>query len=269
MAVTCWLWPQRPGYVIQSGKGIIAGRGSTSVVEYELNHLGQPVGLMLEEWQAPIWPQRKSMAGSYCRLEAIDPALHADALFASYQLDNEGRVWTYLPYGPFASPGEYRQWLEQTCLGDDPLFYAIVDNNSNAAIGVASYLRIVPATGSIEIGHLCYSPLLQRTTAATEAMYLMMRQVFELGYRRCEWKCNALNQASRRAAERLGFRFEGIFRQANIVKGRNRDTAWYSVIDTEWPALQPAFESWLQASNFDAKGEQLVSLSELTQLLLD
>jgi len=152
-------------------------------------------------------------------------------------------------------------------LGDDPLFYAIVDPGTNAAIGIASYLRILPAMGSIEIGHLCYSPLLQRTTAATEAIYIMMQQAFELGYRRCEWKCNALNQASRQAALRLGFRFEGVFRQALVSKGRNRDSAWFSVINGEWPALQQAIASWLQPANFDSRGEQLVSLSEMTQLL--
>jgi RimJ/RimL family protein N-acetyltransferase len=240
-----------------------------SPLDYQLNPLGQAVGLELDDWQVPSPPPRRAMNGRYCRLEPLDPERHAEALFSSYQLDREGRIWTYLPYGPFDSLGAYRSWLEESCLDEDPLFFAIVDNNSHAAIGVASYLRIVPATGCFEIGHLCYSPLLQRTTAATEAIYLMMQQAFELGYRRCEWKCNALNQASRRAAERLGFRFEGIFRQAAIVKGRNRDTAWYSLIDSEWPALRPAFESWLAAANFDHRGEQLVSLSELTQLLTE
>jgi len=236
-------------------------------MEYQLNEFGQPVGQVVTDWRPPEWPHHRCMDGRYCRLEPIDPDRHAEALFASYQLDREGRIWTYLPYGPFAGPGEYRQWMEQNCLGNDPQFYAIVDPTSRAAIGVAGYMRIVPAMGSIEIGHLCYSPLLQRTTAATEAIFLMMQQAFTQGYRRVEWKCNALNQASRHAAERLGFHFEGVFRQAAVIKGHNRDTAWFSVIDSEWPALQLAFESWMQASNFDSRGQQLVSLSELTKLL--
>lgn len=236
-------------------------------MEYELNSLGQPIGLEVEDWHAPEWPPHKVLEGRYCRLEPLSLERHTETLFDAYRLDTEERLWTYLPYGPFAEVAEYRQWLQDNAMSEDPLFYAIVDPSSNAAIGVASYMRIMPAMGSVEIGHLCYSPLLQRTTAATEAIYIMMQQVFEQGYRRCEWKCNALNQASRQAALRLGFRFEGIFRQALITKGRNRDTAWLSVIDGEWPALQQAIETWLQPSNFDSRGEQLVSLSELTQLL--
>ena len=146
----------------------------------------------------------------------------------------------------------------------DPLFYAIVDLAKGEAVGVASYLRISPSSGSIEVGHINYSPLLQRTPAATEAMYLMMAQAFDLGYRRYEWKCHALNAPSRSAAQRLGFSFEGIFRQAAVVKGRNRDTAWYAAIDEEWPALREAFERWLDPTNFDEKGNQRVRLSDLT-----
>ena len=146
---------------------------------------------------------------------------------------------------------------------NDPLFFAIIDQSTNCAVGVASYLRIDPNSGSIEVGHINYSPLLQRTPGATEAMYLMMKNAFELGYRRYEWKCNALNAPSRIAAERLGFSFEGIFRQAGVIKGRNRDTAWYSVIDPEWPALREAFVKWLEPSNFDPKGQQFVSLKTL------
>ena len=150
--------------------------------------------------------------------------------------------------------------MAETCRGSDPLFYAVVDAATGGATGVASYLRIDPANGSIEVGHINYSPLLQRTPAATEAMYLMMWHVFELGYRRYEWKCNALNAASCAAAERLGFSFEGIFRQAAVVKGRNRDTAWYSLIDEEWPALREAFQRWLAPSNFDGQGRQRTRL---------
>jgi RimJ/RimL family protein N-acetyltransferase len=158
--------------------------------------------------------------------------------------------------------------MEQTCRGVDPLFYAVVEKIEDRAVGVASYLRIDPANGSIEVGHINYSPLLQRTPAATEAMYLMMRHVFDLGYRRYEWKCNALNAASRVAARRLGFSFEGVFRQAGVVKGRNRDTAWYAMIDKEWPALREAFLRWLDPSNFDEQGRQRARLSVLTAPVL-
>jgi RimJ/RimL family protein N-acetyltransferase len=151
---------------------------------------------------------------------------------------------------------------------DDPQFHAIVDRATGQAVGVASYLRIDPAAGSIEVGHINYSPLLQRTVAATETMYLMMRRAFELGYRRYEWKCNALNAPSRGAAQRLGFSYEGVFRQARVDKGRNRDTAWYAMIDTEWPALDQAFRRWLDPANFDEQGRQRTSLSELTAPVL-
>lgn len=172
-------------------------------------------------------------------------------------------MWTYLLSGPFASLAEYRTWLEAKQASDDPLFFAIVDGATRLAVGLASYLRIDAANGSMEVGHLQFSPLLQRTAAATEAMYLMMKQAFELGYRRYEWKCDALNAASRRAAERLGFSFEGIFRQAVVYKGRNRDTAWYSIIDKEWPAIDAAYRQWLDPANFDEAGQQRSSLSAL------
>ena len=164
--------------------------------------------------------------------------------------------------------GAWHRILDRECMSNDPLFHAIVDNATGKAIGLASYLRIDPASGSIEVGHINYSPLLQRTPAATEAMYLMMQRVFELGYRRYEWKCDALNARSRAAAQRYGFSFEGIFRQATVYKGRNRDTAWYAIIDREWPALQAAFLQWLDPSNFDADGRQRVRLADLTGVVL-
>jgi RimJ/RimL family protein N-acetyltransferase len=163
---------------------------------------------------------------------------------------------------------DFRDWLEQQSGTRDPLFFAVVDPASGEAVGVASYLRISPSCGSIEVGHLHFSPKLQRMPAATEAMYLMMLHAFELGYRRYEWKCDSLNEASRNAALRLGLSFEGIFRQAVVVKGRNRDTAWFAAIDKEWPALREAFEKWLSPSNFDADGRQRVSLSSLTRPIL-
>jgi RimJ/RimL family protein N-acetyltransferase len=204
------------------------------------------------------------MEGRNCRVEPIDPEIHAEDLFRAFTADQEGRIWTYLPYGPFVALRDFRAWLEKTCLGDDPFFHAIVEQESGKALGVASYLRIEPAVGVIEVGHINLSPALQRTVLATEAMYLMMARVFdELGYRRYEWKCNALNDGSRRAAERLGFTFEGVFRQATIVKGRNRDTAWFSILDSEWPEAKAAFKAWLDPANFDAAGQQKRSLSAL------
>ncbi|MEZ5450761.1 MAG: GNAT family protein [Thiolinea sp.] len=166
-----------------------------------------------------------------------------------------------MPYGPFATLAAFQDWLRASALGDDPLFHAIIDLNTGKAVGVATLMRIDPANGSIETGHIHYSPLLQRKPAATEAMYLLMRRVFdELGYRRYEWKCNALNAASRQAALRLGFQFEGIFRQMQVVRGHNRDTAWFSIIDREWPAIKTALEHWLDPANFDTHGCQLSSL---------
>ncbi len=206
------------------------------------------------------------MEGRYCRLEPIDADKHAADLHAANAEDGDGRIWTYLPYGPFATGADYRIWLEQTCLGDDPLFHAVIDGATGRAVGIASYLRIEPAVGVIEVGHINYAPPLQRTPAATEAMFLMMRRVFhELGYRRYEWKCDALNARSRTAAARLGFRFEGVFRQATIYKGRNRDTAWFAITDDDWPALEAHFERWLDPGNFDGGGNQRESLSSLTR----
>ncbi len=177
-------------------------------------------------------------------------------------------MWTYLPYGPFHSFTEFESWLVAFGVGTDPMVHAILDSESNDVAGIAAFMRITPASGSIEVGHVVFSPRLQCATLATEAMYLMMRRAFELGYRRYEWKCDALNAKSRTAAQRLGFSFEGIFRQATVYKNRNRDTAWFSVIDGEWPALRQAFERWLAASNFDADGRQRLRLSDLTAPLL-
>jgi RimJ/RimL family protein N-acetyltransferase len=227
-----------------------------------INHLGQPIGFPLPGWTPPPPPPRDPLAGRYCRVEPLDPRRHAAELFEANKLDVEGRMWTYLAVGPFATLDSYLEWMHASCGGGDPLFHAIVDASTGRAAGVASYLRIEPKNGSIEVGHLAFSPLLQRTPAATEAMYLMMRRAFELGYRRYEWKCDALNAPSRAAAERYGFTFEGIFRQATVYKGRNRDTAWYSVLDREWPALEAAFARWLDPANFDADGRQRTRLQD-------
>jgi RimJ/RimL family protein N-acetyltransferase len=227
-----------------------------------VNHLGQPIGFPLPGWSARPRPPRTAMVGQWCTVEPIDPTRHACALYAAYALDKQGRNWTYLPYGPFAAFEDYRAWLEQDSRGDDPMRHVIIEHRSGRAEGVASLMRIDPAAGVIEVGGINYAPPLQRTPAATEAMYLLMRRVFdELGYRRYEWKCDALNAPSRAAAQRLGFRYEGMFRQATVTKMRNRDTCWFSILDSEWPALKQAFERWLDPSNFDAAGQQRQSLS--------
>lgn len=233
-----------------------------------VNHLGQPIGLPLPDWKPALLPPREAIHGQYCRVEPLEIARHAADLHAANLADTEHRNWTYLSYGPFASLADYAAWMEATCLGADPLFYAIIDGATGKAVGVAAYLRIAPAFGTIEVGHINFSPLLQRQPAATEAMYLLMRRAFELGYRRYEWKCDALNAKSRAAAQRLGLSYEGIFRQATVYKGRNRDTAWYAAVDGEWAELRAAFETWLDPANFDAVGRQRARLSDLTAPIL-
>ena len=233
-------------------------------MEDRINELGQPIGFALPGGQPPPRPPRQPMQGRLCRIEPLDPARHAESLFRANSLDRDGRGWTYLPYGPFERFEDYLDWMRSTCLGDDPLFFTILDPQTGQALGLASYLRIDPRNGSIEVGHLRFSSLLQRRPAATEAMYLMMKRAFELGYRRYEWKCDALNAPSRAAALRLGLTFEGIFRQAFVYKERSRDNAWFAAIDGDWPALERAFQRWLAADNFDARGEQRTRLSDLT-----
>jgi RimJ/RimL family protein N-acetyltransferase len=233
----------------------------------DVNALGQPIGEAVPAWVPPPLPPREAMQGRYCRVEPIDERFAAD-LHAANVRDADGRTWTYLPYGPFASEADYRRWMTATCLGPDPLFHAVVDNATSRAVGVAAYMRIAPDAGTIEVGHVHFSPLLQRTRGATDAMFLMMKRAFDLGYRRYEWKCDALNAPSRAAAQRLGFSYEGIFRQATVYRGRNRDTAWYAAIDSEWPTLAQAFEAWLDPANFDEAGRQRVRLSDLTRPLL-
>ncbi len=228
------------------------------------NVLGQPIGFPMPNWKNPSPPSKEKMEGRFCRVERLNPQIHAAHLFESNAIDQSGSLWTYLPYGPFPTSDSYRGWIETVCNGSDPLFFAIISVDKNQAPGVASYMRIDTGVGSVEVGHINYSPLLQRTPAATEAMYLMMKRAFESGYRRYEWKCDALNAKSRSAAIRLGFTFEGVFRQASIYKGRSRDTAWYSIIDSEWPALDKAFLQWLEPANFDEMGKQRVRLTELT-----
>ncbi len=207
---------------------------------------------------------RITLQGRLVEMTPLDPSIHADALYEGTCGPGKDDLWLYLPQGPFALRAGFEAHLKTMAASDDPLFFSIIDNRSKKALGWASYMRIEPVHRVIEVGHIMYSPVLQRTAGATEAMYLMSRHVFEeLGYRRFEWKCNALNAPSRRAALRLGFAFEGIFRQHMIVKGRNRDTAWFSMLDSEWPSRKQAFERWLLPSNFDDMGRQKTSLSAL------
>jgi RimJ/RimL family protein N-acetyltransferase len=216
-------------------------------------------------WVPPPRPGRSAMEGRYCRLEPISPD-HADDLFAAFSADDG--IWRYMPDGPYASADSLRGVLAERAGSDDPLYFAIRVAGTGRVEGIASYLRITPEAGSIEVGWITYAPSLMRTPAATEAMFLMMGWAYGAGYRRYEWKCNALNLPSRRAAERLGFSYEGTFRQATVVKGRNRDTAWFASIDAEWPALKAAFETWLAPGNFDESGRQRQSLSALTAPIL-
>ncbi len=215
----------------------------------------------LLNWQHPRWPDQDRLEGRYVRLECLHSG-HAAALHRANRSDDG--IWTYLPYGPFADPEAYRDWVDQVSAPEDPRFHAILDLETDTWGGVASLMRIAPAAGSVEVGHINFARGLQKTRAATEAMFLLMRWAFEAGYRRYEWKCDARNLGSRRAAQRLGFSYEGVFRQAGVVKGRNRDTAWFAAIDKEWPALEQAFNAWLAPENFDAAGRQRQALSVLT-----
>jgi RimJ/RimL family protein N-acetyltransferase len=209
-------------------------------------------------WTQVPTPQKRAIEGNYVRLEPVDPAHHAEDMFELSR--GSPTIWVYLGYGPFADLSSFRAWLTERARQSDPLFLTIVDKETGRASGMASYLRITPADGVIEIGHIWFVPAIQRTRQATEAIFLLMREAFALGYRRLEWKCNALNAASRRAALRFGFTFEGIFRQHMIVKGRNRDTAWFAMMDHEWPAVRTGFERWLATTNFDAAGRQRTKL---------
>ena len=228
------------------------------------NEFGQPIGRPLPGWEPRPFPPHAPLAGRLCRLVPLDPSAHAAPLHAAHERAPDARNWTYLPYGPFDSADDYADWMREVCARDDLVFYAILDLASGEPIGAASYLRIAPEVGSIEVGHVSYSPALQRTAAATEAMALMMRHAFDdLGYRRYEWKCDSLNAPSRAAAERLGFRYEGTFRNAIVYKGRSRDNAWYAITADEWPALRTAQDRWLAPGNFDAEGRQRARLAEL------
>jgi RimJ/RimL family protein N-acetyltransferase len=230
------------------------------------NPYQQAIGAPLPDWAPRPRPQRLTLAGRYCRLEPLDAQRHAADLFAAYSLAGDGRDWTYMASGPFTDAASHLAYVEKIVRADDPLHYAVIDLKSARAVGTLALMRIDPANGVIEVGHVAFSPALKRTPLSTEAQFLLMRYVFDtLGYRRYEWKCDSLNTPSRQAAERLGFQFEGIFRQALVYKQRNRDTAWFSIIDGEWPVYRAAFERWLAPENFDAQGQQLISLKALRE----
>jgi RimJ/RimL family protein N-acetyltransferase len=222
------------------------------------------LGREVNDWAAPPRPGLEAMQGRVVRLEPLSADAHAADLFRAFS--GHEALWDYMPYGPFVSAGAYHRWAKERDAAEDPRFFVLRDLGTGHCGGIASYLRISPEVGSIEVGHICIAPEMQRGLAATEAMWLMMDWAFRAGYRRYEWKCNALNMASRRAAQRLGFSYEGIFRNHLVVKGRNRDTAWFAVTSEDWPALSEAFRAWLSPANFDADGRQRERLSDLTRL---
>ena len=216
----------------------------------------QKIGILVKFKKAKF-PLNKKIIGKYSYLDPLKIKKHAKDLFSNFLRDKKNIIWKYLPYGPFKSYGSFNKWLKSFCLKKDPFFYAIYSKKHRQYCGMASYLRITPEHGSIEVGHINYSPILQNTVEGTETMYLMMKNAFEvLGNRRYEWKCNNLNSASKKAAKRLGFKFEGVFRQMFIFKGRNRDSAWFSIIDKEWKKHKKKYLSFLKRSNFDNKLKQ-------------
>jgi RimJ/RimL family protein N-acetyltransferase len=224
---------------------------------------GLPIGTRVATGTAQR-PQRATLAGRLVNIVPLDPVVHGNSLYEGSHGPGRDQLWLYLWEGPFPTRAAFDADLERKKTSEDPLYFSILDRASGLAQGHAAYLRIEPRQRVIEVGAILYTPRLQRTAAATEAMYLMAKHVFEdMGYRRYEWKCDALNEPSRRAAVRLGFSFEGVFRQHMIVKGRNRDTAWYAMLDSEWPARKAAFERWLDPANFDEQGKQKTSLSRL------
>lgn len=228
------------------------------------NAYGQTIGAPVAGWTQRSSPPRTPVEGRFCRLEPLDAGRHADDLFDAFAAAPDGRDWTYLPVERFEDREAYRAFLGAQAVSEDPLHHAILDAATRRAIGTAALMRIDPANGVVEIGHIVFAPQLKGTPAGTEAMFLLMRRVFdELGYRRLEWKCDSLNAPSCRAAERYGFVFEGVFRQAIVTKGRNRDTAWYAITDLDWPPLRKALTQWLRPDNFDPHLRQVRSLASL------
>ena len=223
-----------------------------------------PLGAAVD-WTPVQRPTRTPLAGAHVVLRPVVAATDAESLYAAaHPPGGDGAIWTYLPDGPYESPRQLRRMLEWAETSDDPIYFTIAPLPDERPLGICSYLRIEPDHGAIEIGHIWFGATLQRTTAATEAIYLLAAHAFDdLRYRRLEWKCNALNAASRRAAERFGFSFEGVFRNHQVVKGRNRDTAWYAITDADWPAIRAGFQAWLASANLDPDGRQRRPLGEL------
>ena len=226
----------------------------------------RPIGEPVPNWSPPPRPPHQPIDGQYTRLEPLSAA-HVPALFSAFDTDETGAMWDYLPTGPYKSLPEFAAWAQSVLSSTDPLFFAVLGEDGTP-LGFATLMRITPEAGSIEVGFITFSPSLQRTRSASEAIILLARTAFDLGYRRFEWKCNALNAPSRRAAIRYGFSYEGVFRQSQIAKGRNRDTAWFAMIDKEYPALNAAWTAWLDPSNFDASGQQRQRLADLTAPIL-
>lgn len=233
-------------------------------MEPRLNEYDQPIGEPVPGWQGAQLPGSTPLVGRYCKIERVDVERHAEDLYQAYSDATDARDWTYLAVGPFPNVQAYRDHLTNAEASTDPMHHAVIDLATGKAVGTLALMRIDKANGVIEVGHVTYSPRLKQTRVATEAMALLLKYVFdELGYRRFEWKCDSLNGPSRTAALRYGFKFEGIFRQAIVYRGRNRDTAWYSIIDSEYPALRKGFAQWLDERNFDAEGNQVERLATL------
>jgi RimJ/RimL family protein N-acetyltransferase len=229
-----------------------------------LNEFAQAIGDAVPGWSARSLPPRKALEGRFCTLEPLDADRHAADLYDAYSAANDDRDWTYLANNRFTDLDSYFAYAQKSAAGADPMHFAVIDRQSARAIGTLSLMRMDPDNGVIEVGWVTYSPVLKQTTASTEAQFLFMQLVFdELGYRRYEWKCDNFNEPSKRTATRLGFRFEGIFRQAVVYKGRSRDTAWFSIIDSEWPTVKAGFQAWLLPANFDDQGRQRATLELL------
>lgn len=228
-----------------------------------INEFGQPVGAALPDWQPARMPEASVMQGRYCRLEPLECERHASDLYSAYASAPDGSDWTYLTEERPESLSDFRRWLMQRALDKGFVTYTVICLQRHKPVGLVSFLRIDSGNGSLEIGGVTWSPLMKRTVIGTEALWLMAARTFELGYRRCEWKCDSLNAPSRRAALRLGFTYEGTFRQMMTRKGRSRDSDWFSIIDGEWPAIDAALQAWLAPENFDETGQQRVALGTL------
>ncbi|WP_185234837.1 GNAT family N-acetyltransferase [Teredinibacter franksiae] len=235
-------------------------------LHWQRNSLQQPVGNDLN-WSSAKAPDGEPIKGSFANLEPISSQQHGLALYNQWKLDSQGAIWTYMPYGPFVTAEHYCMWLREQESIEAPCFYCITDAQGEPR-GIFALDAIKPDKGSLELAHVMFSPVIQHTPTATEAVYLILNYAFEMGYRRCEWKCNALNEKSKKAAQRFGFSYEGLFRHHMVVKNRNRDTAWFAMTAEDWQQLQPAYRQWLDPSNFTHDGKQKCALSTTTQCVL-